>query len=396
MPGDLELCRVVGESVDRLISAQVFMSGGAAALTSRNITKELYEAARALQGEPLTYLAARELLERVGPRDSVVICAGFFDPPSMIDEADGPLGAALLARSLCVALDATPVVLTEVANMGRMAELLRAAGVDVVDLELARATPFKASVMPLPIEPGRAAVVMRRLFDLAEPAAVVTIEKPSPNAEGAYHTGVGLNVTSLVGKVSYLVDEARRRGVPSIGLGDGGNEVGMGRILAACREILPTGADCGCPCGGGIAAATETDILVVGAVANWASYGIEACLAAALEMPEALHSLAEERRVTEAAARAGLIDPTTGLANGWVDGTPPICSESMLELMRQMVELRLTRRRPGALMNFPKRWAERGVAEQTVDTWARHLAANEDAFFAAAPMRELVQPHARP
>jgi D-glutamate cyclase len=382
MPGDLELCRVVGESVDRLISAQVFMSGGAAALTSRNITKELYEAARALQGEPLTYLAARELLERVTPRSAVVICAGFFDPPSMIDEADGPLGAALLARSLCVALDATPVVVTEVANMGRMAQLLQAAGLEVVGLDLARVTPFKAAVMPLPIAPRRAEQVVERIFELAEPSAVVTIEKPSPNVKGAYHTGVGLNVTDLVGKVSFLTGAARRRGVPSIGLGDGGNEVGMGRILEACREILPTGADCGCPCGGGIAAATETDILVVGAVANWASYGIEACLAAALEMPEALHSLAEERRVTEAASRAGLIDPTTGLANGWVDGTPPICSESMLELMRQMVELRLTRRRPGALMNFPKRWAERGVAEQTVEAWARHLAANEDAFFA--------------
>lgn len=382
MQTDLELCKIVGESVDRIISAQVFMSGGAAGLTTRNVTKELYEAARELQGEPLTYLAARALLERVSPRRTVLICAGFFDPPSMIDEADGPLGAALMARSLCVALDATPVLVTEVANMERMAQLTRAAGLEVLDFELARTTPFKAAVMPLPIDPGRAERVSSEIFDRTDPAALITIEKPSPNVKGYYHTGVGLNVTDVVGKVSFLVDAARARGVLSIGLGDGGNEVGMGRILAACQEILPTGARCGCPCGSGIAAATETDILVVGAVANWAGYGIEACLAAALGMPEAIHSLAEERRVTEAASHAGLIDPTTGLANGWVDGTPPICSESMLELMRQMVELRLTRRRASALMNFPKRWAERGVADETVELWARQLARNEEAFFA--------------
>ncbi|MBI2468622.1 MAG: DUF4392 domain-containing protein [Candidatus Rokubacteria bacterium] len=358
------------------------MSGGAAALTSRNITKELYEAARSLQGEPLTYLAARALLERVSPRRPVLVCAGFCDPPSMIDEADGPLGAALLARSLCVALDATPVLVTEVANMGRMSQLVRSVGLDVVDLELARTTPFKASVVPLPIDSRRAAAVAARIVRETDPAALVTIEKPAPNAKGVYHTGVGVNVTDVVGKVPDLVDAARAHGAVTIGLGDGGNEAGMGRILRTAQEVLPTGAECGCPCGAGIATVIETDILVVGAVANWASYGIEACLAAALEMPEAIHSLAEERRATEAAARAGLIDPTTGLATGWVDGTPPVCSESMLELMRQMVELRLTRRRAGALMNFPKRWLERGVADATVERWARELARTEAEFFA--------------
>jgi len=378
---DLELCRIVGESVDRLVSAQVFTSGGAAILTTRNVTKELYEAARQFHGEPLTYLAARALLEHVSPRRAVLIAAGFFDPPSMIDEADGPIGAALLARSLCVALDATPVLVTEVANMGRMTELVRAVGLEVLDFDLARTTPFKASVMPLPIDPGRAEAVTRRIVRETDPAVLVTIEKPAPNAKGFYHTGFGLNVTGLVGKVTYLTEAVRAHGGVTIGVGDGGNEVGMGRIVTTAREILPTGAKCGCPCGDGIATVTETDILVVGSVANWASYGIEACLAAALNMPEAIHSLAEERRVTQAASHAGLIDPTTGLGSGWVDGTPPVCSESMLELMRQMVELRLTRRRPSALMNFPKRWAERGQADATIATWARHLAEKEDTFF---------------
>jgi D-glutamate cyclase len=51
MSPDFELSAAVGESADRLISAQVFMSGGSAELTSRNITKELYEAARKVHGE---------------------------------------------------------------------------------------------------------------------------------------------------------------------------------------------------------------------------------------------------------------------------------------------------------------------------------------------------------
>lgn len=372
---DLDLAAAVGESADRLISAQVFMSGGAAELTSRNITKELYEAARAKQGEPLSFMAARALLQRVKPRDTVIFCSGFFDPPSMIDEGDGPLGVALLARSLCAMMDITPVFLTEVANMGRMEALARAAGLDFADLELARLTPFKAVMMPLPIDAGLARKEAKDCLDLIRPAAFIAVEKPSPCPKDRYHTGVGLDVSDVVGKVNFVVEEARRREILTIGVGDGGNEVGMGKILDAILDVVPTGKIIGTP--------LETDILVVGAVANWGAYAIEACVAAALHMPEAIHSLADERRVTQACAANGLIDPTTGLANGWIDGTPPVCSESMLELLRQMVELRLRRKARHSLMNFPRRWAERSNPDQVVAAWARKLRSDEQAFFSA-------------
>lgn len=370
---DLALSRAVGDSADRLVSTQVFMSGGSAELTTRNITRELYRAARALHGEPLTYLAAKELLERVEPRRSVILCSGFFDPPSMIDEADGPVGAALLARALCIAFDATPVFLTEVANMGRMRQLSEAMGIEVVDYRLARTTPFKAAIFPLPIDPGRAASEATRLLDETDPAAVVAIEKPSPGTNGHYHTGIGLQVSDVVGKVNFVFDESRRRRILTIGMGDGGNEVGMGNILDTVRDVIPTGEKIG--------AVVETDLLVVGAIANWASYGVEACIAAALHAPEVLHSASEEARAQEASARAGLIDPASGWATGWVDGTPPICSASILELLRQMVDLRLLRQRPNSIVNFPKRWVGRGAAEETIALWADELAQREASYF---------------
>ena len=157
------------------------MGGGGADLTTRNITKELYEVARALQKEPLSALAARGLLDQVKPRDTVLICAGFFDPPSMITEGDGPIGAVHLGRALAIGLDATPVFLTEVTNIPRMAELVRATGLDIVDLKLARTTPFKAAMVPLPIDPKRAAAVAKQTYDSAKPKAMISIEKPGPS-----------------------------------------------------------------------------------------------------------------------------------------------------------------------------------------------------------------------
>ena len=372
---DFTLCRIVGESADRLVSTQVYGSGGAAALTNRNLTSELYNAARQFHGEPLTYLAAKALIERVKPRDIVLICTGFFDPPSMIDESDGPVGAVHLARALCLAFDATPVFLTEVANMDRMTKLAASVGLEVLDVETARTTPYKAAVLPIPIDPERARKEAARVMETYRPVAMVSIEKPAPSKTGRYHTGVGLDVTDTLGKVDHFVDAAQGSSVLTIGIGDGGNEVGLGNILPQVEEIVPGGDKIG--------AATKCDILVLASIANWGSYAIEACIAAALHKPEVLHALADERRVVDGSVNAGFIDPATGVPNGWIDGTPPICSESILELLRQMVELRLAARyRPNSMLNFPKQWIARGVAPDTVKFWADRLAAGEEAYFA--------------
>ncbi len=370
---DITLCETVGESADRLLSSQIFMSGGSAELTNRNITKELSDAGRLISGEPMTSLAAKKLLEKVKPRDTVIITSGFFDPPSMIGEADGPLGAALLARALCAMLDATPVFLTELNNVASMTALANAAGIEIVDLELARTTPYKGAIAVLPIDTDLAQREAIRCLDEVNPSAFIAIEKPAPCRSGFYHTGVGLDVSSVVGKIDWIVNEANRRGVLTIGIGDGGNEVGMGSILDAIDDVVPTGKIIGTP--------LRTEVLVVAAVANWGAYGIEACLAAALHMPEAIHEVSDERRVTETAARCGLIDPVTGLANGWVDGTPPICSESILELLRHMVHLRLLRKAKHSLQNFPRRWSERSNPGEVVAVWAKKLLAEEAKYF---------------
>jgi hypothetical protein len=52
----------------------------------------------------------------------------------------------------------------------------------------------------------------------------------------------------------------------------------------------------------------------------------------------------------------------------------------VLELLRQMVDLRLAKRRPESQSNFSKQWFERGGADDTVRFWAEKLAEEEKAF----------------
>lgn len=70
-----------------------------------------------------------------------------------------------------------------------------------------------------------------------------------------------------------LFEAARQRGVLTIGVGDPGNEIGMGAIADTVKRLLPYGAECQCSCAGGVADATEVDVVVPGTCSNWGAYG---------------------------------------------------------------------------------------------------------------------------
>ena len=108
-----ELSYNLGETVDRLISVQYFMSGGGSALTRKPVTGVLYEAAREKAGAPLCHLAAKALADNVGRGDTVFITTGLIAPPYMIAEGDGPIAnlprwcGCILASPDPVATDVT-------------------------------------------------------------------------------------------------------------------------------------------------------------------------------------------------------------------------------------------------------------------------------------------------
>src|SRR5689334_2933354 len=80
----------------------------------RGVMTPLFEAARAAQPGPMSYLTAQGLIERVKPGDVVFVITGAGTPPHMPGgETDGPPGAATVARAVDLALGAKPVVLAE-------------------------------------------------------------------------------------------------------------------------------------------------------------------------------------------------------------------------------------------------------------------------------------------
>ncbi len=100
---DLKIAKNTAEVVDRLLTVQVAESGGGSALVDVPINPILYNAARAAQGdEPLTYLAAKAILENVEPGGSAVLSCGLMISPFMREEVDGCFGIAGMARAIAL------------------------------------------------------------------------------------------------------------------------------------------------------------------------------------------------------------------------------------------------------------------------------------------------------
>jgi hypothetical protein len=322
------------EAIDRLLTVD---------LATRGVINVLYTAARRAQKDrPLCMVAAERLADVVKSGDTVVIATGlpirgWFS--SALAESDGPAGAATLARALYVGLSAVPVLLCEEPMVPLLQAACRAAGLVVTSSEEWKAGQASPDYVPgrhippaivesFPTDPAEAKDTAHHLLNTLRPAALISIERQGANEKGVYHYGKGeANLTSAVAKLDELFHLGRESGVLTVGLGDGGNELGLGLIRDEIRAAIPFGARCICPCGAGIAPEFAADVVVAATTSNWGAWGIEACLALLTGRREALHTEALERNVLRMCADHGAMDGITGFIEPDVDGIPgDICA----------------------------------------------------------------------
>jgi len=331
------------ETIDRLVTVDV---------GSRGVIGRLYQAARALFSRPLVLTAAEELQRSLSDKEVVFIATGWPDRTAvdpMIAETDGPSGAAVLARTLHRAFGVIPILLTEEQLVPALREVVGSVGLKVLPPKSVLRTRHSkgpihaATVLPFPISLPEAQREAKRLFELHSPGAVVVIEKGGMNESGVIYSCRGEETTETIAKADQLVIEARERGIFTLGIGDGGNEIGMGLIHKEAEEILVHSIGKSVP--GGFASSVPTDALVVAAVSNWGAYGVAACLAVLLQDRGVFHDEGVERRVLESCAHAGFIDGVTGYVEGSVDGIPMDVHLAVIRILGSIVNQALRRSR---------------------------------------------------
>jgi D-glutamate cyclase-like, C-terminal len=180
--------------------------------------------------------AARAL---AGARRAMVV-SGFFLPVPQRGETDGPPGAKAIGEAL-QALGAEVAYVTDAPN----APLFEAMGLAV--------TPYAPD-----------------LLERLAPTHLVSTERPGRAADGRYYSMSGRDVTPYTAPIDELFLRAPARGIPTVAIGDGGNEIGMGNVQALVARDVPNGAQ--------IASVVPADHLIVAGVSNFGAYGLVAAL----------------------------------------------------------------------------------------------------------------------
>lgn len=232
--------------------------------------------------------AAQHLLAARGP---IGLLTGF--PINDTWETDGPAGLLALQRAL------------------------ERAGADTIvwiDKRMDPALFADTAVSELP-PPGEETRQSREL------GALVIIERPGASSDGKCYNIRGEDISARCVLVEPFIDSLS---CPIIAIGDGGNEVGMGRAGEAL-SALPI-----------VPAASSCDELVVADVSNWAAYALAALI-------DCLSGAGLDNEAPSVAARldqlitAGAVDGVTGAATATEDNFPACIGDALINEIRGML-----------------------------------------------------------
>ena len=234
-----------------------------------------------------------QLARRVG------IVSGFFIPKANAGETDGPSGAKVVGHAL-ESLGVTVDYLTDERN----APLFRAIG-------LTPQTDYEDYVKR------------------CGPTHLLSIERAGRNDAGMYINMHGEDITDVTSPLDELFLEAARLGLSTIGIGDGGNEIGMGRVFAETLETVPRGKR--------IATVIPTDFCIAAGVSNWGAYGLAGALSVLAGRDLLPPSSDIVSDIEAMVSRGGAVDGVSARAEATVDGLDLSHTISMIEGIRHQL-----------------------------------------------------------
>lgn len=321
------------ERIDRIVNIDLGGRG----------VEYLYEAARRQQRQQLVGAAA-EYMATIPTGSNVIVTTGsvsraWISP--LIGENDGPAGAAAIVRALVLARKATCVVLAEQTLLASIGGVLTSAGLSVLPYEQVRSASKDGSLSAVclrsfPLNDAEAPQAAAALLDEIKPALLFSTERVGRNADGIYCSMRGIDYGMGRARIDFVFEEAGRRGIPTVAVGDGGNEIGMGSVAEAVRKHVKFG-DKRPDGGAGIGAVACADVLVTAACSNWGCYGIVAALAARLADSRLVHTPEMEARLLQRGVELGLINTVDGLVDANVDGIPRATHIAVAELIGAVV-----------------------------------------------------------
>lgn len=230
----------------------------------------------------------------------VVILTGFpvrLGLHNFTGETDGPLGAANLAFAF--------------ESIGVPVWLLT--DEEAYWVVNAAVTRRGCKCRPLMLPKYEADEFIAAQLDAIKPSHVLTIERPGKARDGHYHNMRGGIIDAMFVDASSIIEAARERGITTISIGDGGNEIGMGALAETIEKYVPHGE--------AICAREVADIALISGVSNWWGWGVSALLSRMYGI-NLLPSDDMERGMLHEMVMAGSVDGCTKKPEETVDNLP--------------------------------------------------------------------------
>ena len=219
--------------------------------------------------------------------ESVTIITGFFIKDAQASETDGPPGAAVLARAL-MRLGKSVGLVTDRRNISSLNACCSVLG------------EF-------------------RLVAIDEPAVEISsdllifVERPGRASDGRYYNMRGKDISSVIAPLDRYADMALSDGRYVIGIGDGGNEAGMGLLNKELIQLMPEYAP--------YLSQVSATVCLPSDTSNWGAYALSAALSRHSKLWLGVEP-DEEAAMLSALSVAGAVDGVSGRSGLSVDGFP--------------------------------------------------------------------------
>jgi len=231
--------------------------------------------------------AAKFVMEHKG---RVMITTGFYIVSAGQPETDGPPGAVAIGNAL-TELGFDVSYITDSVSLGALASIASPAH-EIIDFPI---TNHRES-----------AEFAQAIIRDERPDLMISIERAGISSDGIYRNMRSLDISEHNAKIDHLFDQHPY----SLGIGDGGNEIGMGNLAQIISETegLPD-----------LPAITTTTALMCAAVSNWGGYGLVTALSQAAGQ-NLLPSLDDEVDLVTTLVEGGAVDGFSGDNKLYVDG----------------------------------------------------------------------------
>lgn len=233
---------------------------------------------------------------------NVLLTTGFY--VAGYAETDGPLGTVALGRAL-KELGYQPVIVTDSYCKGFF---------EIRD--------FQVEYVSADAETAE----YDELICKYQPVAMISIERCGRNIRNDYANMRGESIRGYTARTDILFEKASEYGIPTIGVGDGGNEIGMGNLKDVINEKLSL-----VPCDVGV------DRLVIATVSNWGAYGMTAYIQKKTGR-KVLPSFEEIRDYLKEIVKLGSVDGVTRKQDLSVDGFSLETEREIIDDLHELVD----------------------------------------------------------